>query len=139
MTVTERRLGERRDGRHALGWTGHPSSVHRLSQPSPASSAIVPPNDMVGADPGVVAWYRAGRLRTVDAITVSRTPRAGRGRRVRTLVARLSLPRAISLGLVGPFARPGRSATMVTAVLLGAVGVTFGAGLAMSFNRIQAA
>ncbi|WP_188307017.1 ABC transporter permease, partial [Streptomyces sp. CBMA123] len=64
-------------------------------------------------------------------------PRPGRGRAVRALLGRLPLPRAVGLGLGGPFVRPGRSATMVSAVLLGSVGVTFALGLVLSLNGIQ--
>lgn len=85
----------------------------------------------------LIPALRAGRLRTVEAISVGRAPRAGRGRAVRAVIGRLPLPRAVSLGLASPFARPGRSATMVTAVVLGTVGVTFGVGLAMSLNAVQ--
>jgi putative ABC transport system permease protein len=80
---------------------------------------------------------RAGRLRTVEAIAVGRTPRAGGGQRARQLLGRLPLPRAISLGLGHPLARPGRSATMLAAVVLGTVGVTFGVGLAMSISSVS--
>ncbi|MDX3762417.1 ABC transporter permease [Streptomyces sp. AK02-04a] len=80
---------------------------------------------------------RAGRLRTVEALTVGRTPRAGRGRTVQRLLAGLPLPRALSLGLAMPFARPARSATVAAAVVFGTLGVTFGTGLAISVNGIQ--
>jgi putative ABC transport system permease protein len=80
---------------------------------------------------------RAGRLRTVEAITVGRTPRAGRGRVIRHLLGRLPLPRPVSLGLANPFCRPARSATMAAAVILGTTGVTFGVGLAISLNDMQ--
>ncbi|MCN9243203.1 ABC transporter permease [Streptomyces sp. RY43-2] len=80
---------------------------------------------------------RAGRLRTVEAIALGRTPRAGRGRAVRRLLGRLPLPRALSLGLANPFARPARSATVASAVVFGTIGVTFGAGLAISVNGVQ--
>jgi putative ABC transport system permease protein len=85
----------------------------------------------------LVPALRAGRLRTVEAIAVGRTSRAGRGRSVRYLLGRLPLPRALSLGLANPFARPARSATMLVAVMFGAVGVTFGVGLATSLNAVQ--
>ena len=81
---------------------------------------------------------RAGHLRTVDAIAVGRTPRAGRGRAARWLLGRLPLPRPASLGLANLFSRPARSATIALAVLLGALGVTFGAGLAISLSKVQA-
>jgi len=80
---------------------------------------------------------RAARLHTVDAIAVGRTPEAGRGRRARTVLGRLALPRAVSLGLGNAFARPARSVTIAVAVALGALGVTFGIGLASSLAGIQ--
>ncbi|GAA4624869.1 hypothetical protein GCM10023196_026780 [Actinoallomurus vinaceus] len=80
---------------------------------------------------------RAGRLRTVEAIAVGRTPRAGRGRAIRRLLGRLPLPRPVSLCLATPFSRPARSATIATAVALGTIGVTFGVGLTMSLSAIQ--
>jgi putative ABC transport system permease protein len=80
---------------------------------------------------------RAGRLRTVEAIAIGRTPRVGRGRLAARLAGRLPLPRALSLGLAGPFARPGRSATISAAIVFGAVGVTFAYGLGASLNAIQ--
>ncbi|TDC76628.1 FtsX-like permease family protein, partial [Micromonospora sp. KC606] len=61
----------------------------------------------------LTAWaaaWRAGRLRTVDALTVGRTPRPGRGRRTARLSARLPLPRPVTLGLAHPFTRPARAA-----------------------------
>ncbi|MBO2448916.1 ABC transporter permease [Actinomadura barringtoniae] len=84
-----------------------------------------------------VPALRAGRLRTAQAIAVGRTTRTGRGRSVRHLLGRLPGPRPLSLGLADPFARPARSATMAVAVILGTVGVTFCAGLALSLNGIQ--
>ncbi|MFF2148062.1 ABC transporter permease [Kitasatospora sp. NPDC058190] len=89
------------------------------------------------AGAALVPALRGGRLRPVEALTTGRTPRAGRGRAVRALLGRLPLPRPVSLGLGGPFARPGRSATMIAAVLLGSVGVTFALGLTLSLNGIQ--
>ncbi|MCO5967355.1 ABC transporter permease [Actinoallomurus soli] len=89
------------------------------------------------AGTALVPALRAGRLRTVEAIAVGRTPRPGRGRAVRYLLGRLPLPRPVSLGLATPFSRPTRSATMATAVAFGTIGITFGAGLAMSLNDIQ--
>jgi putative ABC transport system permease protein len=80
---------------------------------------------------------RAGRLRTVEAIVVGRTPSAGRGRLIARVAGRLPLPRAVTLGLANPFNRPARSATMAAAVALGTIGVTFGAGLAISLTAIQ--
>lgn len=84
-----------------------------------------------------VPALRAGRLHTVGALSVGRTPVAGRGRTARRLLGRLPLPRPVSLGLANPFTSPSRSATIIAAVALGALGVTFGVGLATSLADIQ--
>ncbi|MEZ0066285.1 putative ABC transport system permease protein [Streptacidiphilus sp. MAP12-20] len=86
----------------------------------------------------LVPALRAGRLRTVEALAVGRTATGGRtGRAAQRVLARLPLPRGISLGLASPFTRPGRSATTMAAVALGTIGVTFGAGLMLSLNAFQ--
>ncbi|WP_405768256.1 ABC transporter permease [Streptomyces sp. NBC_00080] len=85
----------------------------------------------------LVPALRAGRLRTVAAITTGRTPGTGRGRLVRRLTGRLAVPRAVGLGLAGPFARPARSATMAAAVVFGAAAVTFGVGLALTLGAVR--
>jgi putative ABC transport system permease protein len=100
-----------------------------LAVPAAALAAV--------AATALVPALRAGRLRTIEAIAVGRTPSAGRGRVIRNLLGRLPLPRPVSLGLASPFSKPGRSLTMVAAVVLGTIGVTFGVGLALSLNGIQ--
>ncbi|WP_245724827.1 ABC transporter permease [Micromonospora citrea] len=90
----------------------------------------------------LTAWaaaLRAGRLRTVDAIAVGRTPRPGRGQWAARLTARLPLPRPVSLGLAHPFARPGRAAAVLAAITFGATTVTFAVGAAASLDRVQTA
>jgi putative ABC transport system permease protein len=105
---------------------------------APWVSVVVPVGALVAvALTALVPALRAGRLRSVDAIAVGRTPAAGRGRGARRLLGRLPLPRPVSLGLGNPFTRPGRSATIAAAVALGALGVTFGVGLAASLSGIQ--
>jgi putative ABC transport system permease protein len=85
----------------------------------------------------LAAASRAGRLRTVDALAVGRTPRAGRGRWAARSADRLPLPRPVTLGLAHPFARPLRSATIVAAIAFGAASATFAVGLGASLNRVQ--
>ncbi|MGI5239922.1 FtsX-like permease family protein [Dactylosporangium sp. CA-139066] len=111
-----------------------------------AGPAVVPPWVDVAvaglalalvAGTALVPALRAGRLRTVEALVVGRTPRAGRGRRVRQVLGRLPLPRAVTLGLASPFSRPARASTIAAAVALGTVGVTLGVGLAVSLGAIQ--
>ena len=112
------------------------TGVPRLA---PWVSVVVPLGALlVVAATAAVPALRAGRLRTVDAIAVGRTPAVGRGRRARRVLGRLPLPRAVSLGLGNPFTRPTRTATIAAAVALGALGVTFGTGLAASLAAIQA-
>ncbi|WP_406197151.1 FtsX-like permease family protein [Kitasatospora sp. NBC_01560] len=95
------------------------------------------------AGTALVPALRAGRLRTVEALAVGRTAPRARSWSSRTtaaarrLLARLPVPRALSLSLAGPLTRPVRTATTMAAVLLGTVGVTLGVGLAVSLNGIQ--
>jgi putative ABC transport system permease protein len=86
------------------------------------------------------AWAasaRAGRLRSVDALAVGRTPRPGRGQWAARWTARLPLARPVTLGLAHPFARPLRSASMVAAIAFGAAAVTFAVGLGASLSGVQ--
>ncbi|MGS2617833.1 FtsX-like permease family protein [Micromonospora sp. LZ34] len=111
------------------------------------ASAILPPwvdvivvlvlLAVVGVAAVAAAW-RAGRLPAVQAISVGRAPRAGRGFRVRRWLAATRLPRPVSFGLGTPFARPARSAATLLAVLVGAATVVFAVGLSASLNQVTA-
>jgi putative ABC transport system permease protein len=80
---------------------------------------------------------RAGAMSAVQAIATGRAPRPKHGFFAQRLLARLTgVPRAVTLGFASPAARPGRTSVTVAAVLLGAVAVTFGVGLASSLNRV---
>jgi putative ABC transport system permease protein len=87
----------------------------------------------------LVPALRAGRLRTVEAIAVGRAPSTGRGQWAHRAVGRLPLPRAVTLGLASPFARPVRTAAMLVAVVFGTCAATFAVGLASSLNAVGAA
>ena len=79
---------------------------------------------------------RAGRLSAVAAIATGRAPRPARGYLAQRALARLiMLPRAVTLGLAAPSARPGRTLVTALAVLFGVVAVTFGVGLGSSLDR----
>ncbi|MEU7728572.1 ABC transporter permease [Streptomyces sp. NPDC040724] len=93
---------------------------------------------LVAATASVPA-LRAARLRTAQVIGMGRAAGGGRGRgrRVRNLLGRLPLPRAVSLGLASPFARPARSATTAAAVTFGALAVTFAVGLGSTLIAVQ--
>ncbi|WP_405526362.1 ABC transporter permease [Streptomyces canus] len=93
---------------------------------------------LVAATAWAGAW-RAGRLRTVDAIAVGRVARLGRGRRVVHLAGRLPLPRPVSLGLARPFVRPARALAMGAAIVFGATAVTFTVGLGASLAEVTKA
>jgi putative ABC transport system permease protein len=84
----------------------------------------------------LAASWRAGRLRTVDALAVGRVPRTDRGVFASRLLARVPVPRAISLGLSRPFVRPSRALTLVACVALGTTAITFTAGLSLSLNAV---
>lgn len=93
---------------------------------------------LVAATAWASAW-RAGRLRTVDALAVGRTAAAGRGRWAARLAGRLPLPRPVALGLARPFARPARALAMGTAILFGTVAVTFTVGMGASLGQVMKA
>jgi len=85
----------------------------------------------------VAPAVRAGRLSATAAIATGRAPMAGRGYLAHRLLGRLRLPRPVTIGLAAPFARPARTAVTLTAILLGAVTVTFAVGLGASLNRVD--
>ena len=64
---------------------------------------------------------RAGFLleRAVQAIALGRAPAAGRGYAAHRLLARLRLPRPVSIGLAAPFARPARTAITLASCAAG--------------------
>ncbi|MEU6374888.1 FtsX-like permease family protein [Streptomyces sp. NPDC046909] len=93
---------------------------------------------LVAATAWVGAW-RAGRLRTVDALAVGRTASTGRGRWAARLAGRLPLPRPVALGLARPFVRPARALAMGTAILFGTVAVTFTVGMSASLGEVMRA
>ena len=62
----------------------------------------------------------------------------GSGPRLRRAPAagRLPLPRPVTIGLAGPFARPAAPRSRWPAIVLGATAVTFAVGLSASLNRV---
>ncbi|MER7753887.1 ABC transporter permease [Kitasatospora sp. NPDC097643] len=77
----------------------------------------------------LVPALRAYRLSAAEAISAGSAPRTGRGLRVQRWLAGTRLPRAVSLGLGQPFARPARTALTMSAIVLGVVTVTLATGL----------
>ncbi|HSR83508.1 MAG TPA: FtsX-like permease family protein, partial [Streptosporangiaceae bacterium] len=84
----------------------------------------------------VAPALRAGRLSPVQAIAIGRAPHQGRGYAAHRLLSTLRLPRPVTIGLAGPFARPARTAVTLSAILLGAAAVTFAAGLTSSLGKV---
>jgi putative ABC transport system permease protein len=77
----------------------------------------------------LIPSVRAHRLPAAQAITAGSSPRTGRGLRVQRRLGGTRLPRAVSLGLGRPFARPGRSLLTMAAIVLGVTTVTLTTGL----------
>ncbi|MEV6893078.1 FtsX-like permease family protein [Kribbella sp. NPDC051137] len=95
--------------------------------------------------PGLVALsalvpaLRARSLSASQAISAGSAPRAGRGLRVQRWLSGTRLPRSTSLGLGLPFARPGRTALTLAAIVLGVTSVTLAVGLGKSLTTYQTA
>jgi putative ABC transport system permease protein len=84
---------------------------------------------------------RAARLSAVQAIATGRAPRASGGYAAHRLLGRdplaRRLPRPVTLGLAGPFARPARTLVTLAAIVFGVIAVTFAAGLSTSLHRVE--
>jgi putative ABC transport system permease protein len=79
---------------------------------------------------------RAGRMSAVQAIATGRAPRPAHGYAAHRLLGRVRLPRPVTIGLAGPFARPSRTMVTLAAIAFGVIAVTFGVGLGASLNRV---
>jgi putative ABC transport system permease protein len=110
--------------------------VGRLGVPIWVDVAVPVGICVLAAVAALLPALRAGRLSTVQAITIGRAPQAGRGYAAHRLLGRLPLPRPVTIGLAAHFARPSRTFLTFAAVLLGATAVTFGVGLASSLQRL---
>ncbi|WP_405804122.1 ABC transporter permease [Streptomyces sp. NBC_01187] len=84
----------------------------------------------------LIPALRAGRLRTVEAIAVGRSPRTGRGQWAHRVMGLLPLPRPVTYGLATPFTHPVRTLAMLLAVAFGTVAATFAVGLTSSLTEI---
>jgi putative ABC transport system permease protein len=85
----------------------------------------------------LVPALRAGQLSAVQAIALGHAPRAGRGYTVHRLASRLRLPRAVSIGLAAPFARPARTVGTLVAIMFGVTAVVFAVGLNSTLARAE--
>ncbi|HXB46795.1 MAG TPA: FtsX-like permease family protein [Streptosporangiaceae bacterium] len=119
-----------------LGRTASVYQVGALAVPPWVDLAVPVAMCCLAGLAAIAPAIRAGRLSAVQAIATGRAPLQGRGYAAHRLLARLRLPRPVTIGLAAPFARPARTAVTLTAVLLGATTVTFAAGLTGSLNRV---
>jgi putative ABC transport system permease protein len=92
---------------------------------------------LVVALSALIPALRARSLSATEAISAGSTQHAGRGLRIQRWLSGTRLPRAVSLGLGLPFARPARSALTMAAVVLGVASVTFALGLGKSLTVYQ--
>ncbi|HJD83337.1 FtsX-like permease family protein [Kitasatospora aureofaciens] len=83
----------------------------------------------------LVPASRAHRLSAAQAISAGSAPRAGRGLKIQRWLSGTRLPRAVSLGLGQPFARPARTALTMAAIVLGVVTVTVTTGVSSTLAR----
>jgi putative ABC transport system permease protein len=86
------------------------------------------------------AALRARRLPAAQAISAGSAPGSGRAVRVQRVLAGTRLPRAVSLGLGLPFARPARTAMTLAAVVLGVLTATMCTGLtstAITYGHVE--
>ncbi|MFE5583281.1 ABC transporter permease [Kitasatospora sp. NPDC056531] len=83
----------------------------------------------------LVPASRARRLSAAQAISAGSAPRTGRGLKVQRWLSGTRLPRAISLGLGQPFARPARTALTMAAIVLGVVTVTVTTGVSSTLAK----
>ncbi len=82
---------------------------------------------------------RAARLSAVQAIATGRAPRPSGGYAAHRLLGRARLlPRPVTIGLAGPFARPARTVVTLAAIVFGGLAVTFAVGLGTSLDRVEA-
>ena len=120
-----------------LGQTSQVFEVAPQSIPLWADLAVPLAMLALAAIAALVPASRAGRLSAVQAIAAGRAPRPAHGYTALRLLGRVRvLPRPVTLGLAGPFARPGRMLVTLAAILFGALAVTFGTGLGTSLNRV---
>ncbi|MGW3229762.1 ABC transporter permease [Kitasatospora sp. NPDC001095] len=100
----------------------------------PAATLVSVPLLVVLA--ALVPASRAHRLPAARAISAGSTPRNGRGLKVQRRLSGTRLPRAVSLGLGQPFARPARTALTMSAIVLGVVTVTMTTGLSSTLTQL---
>jgi putative ABC transport system permease protein len=124
-----------------LGLTSQAYGVGGLGVPLWVDLAV--PLALLGLVGGtaVAIALRAGRMSATAAIATGRAPRPRHGYAALRLLGRgplARLPRPVTIGLAGPFARPSRTLVTMAAIVFGVTAVIFGFGLAASLNQVEA-
>jgi putative ABC transport system permease protein len=119
-----------------LGNTANVYKVGSLGVPVWVNAAVATAMCCLVGFAAVASALRAGRLSATAAIAAGRAPRSGRGYAAHRLLARLRLPRPVTIGLAAPLARPSRAAFTLVVVLLGATAVIGVIGLGGSLSRV---
>jgi putative ABC transport system permease protein len=117
-------------------------TAHALNLPAPFTAAV--PVDLlvvvvivgVATLASLLPSWRAGRLSAVSAITRGSAPPSTRGSRAGMTLARLPLPRPVSLGLADALARPLRTVMTMGAILVGVATVVFAFSLHLSLSQV---
>jgi putative ABC transport system permease protein len=119
-------------------------TAHALGLPAPFT-AVIPVDvlilcGIVAASmlAAIVPAWRAGHLSAVTAITIGSAPAAGRASGAGRQIARLPLPRSITLGVADALARPLRSAMTLGAITIGVAIVIFSLSLHLSLTQVAA-
>jgi putative ABC transport system permease protein len=117
-------------------------TAHALNLPAPFTAAAQVDLVVLAVILGVAALsallpaWRAGRLSAVTAITTGSAPPGNRGSSLGVAVARLPLPRSVSLGLADALARPLRTGMTMGAILIGVATVVFALSLHLSLGQV---
>ena len=122
-----------------LGRTAQAYGVGSLAMPLWVSVAVPLAILALTGGTAVAIALRAGRMSAIQAIATGRAPRPRRGYGAHRLLGRAHLlPRPVSIGLAGPFARPARTVVTLAAIVFGVTAVIFGYGLSASLSQIEA-
>ncbi|MEU9079494.1 FtsX-like permease family protein [Kitasatospora sp. NPDC004745] len=130
----------------AAGWAASPPLLQAAFSGIVTGTAVIEPAGwlpaatllgvpLLVAAAALVPASRAHRLSAAQAISAGSAPRTGRGLKVQRWLGSTRLPRAVSLGLGQPFARPARTALTMSAIVLGVVTVTVTTGVNGTLSR----
>ena len=123
-----------------LGQTAQVYGVGALAVPVWVDLAVPLADAGLAGVGGAAAALRAGTAeRGAGHRHRAGAPRRPEGTAAHRLLGRMRwLPRPVTIGLAGPFARPARTAVTLAAIVFGVLAVTFAVGLGTSLDRVEA-